>query len=68
MDLFEAMRCAPTTRTFEPDAIPRELLVRVLENARFAPSGRRADPWPRALARKEVSEFAFSERYGEPLT
>jgi nitroreductase len=29
--------------------------------------GHRAEPWPRRLARKPVDEFAFAERYGEPL-
>ena len=29
--------------------------------------GHRADPWPRRLSRKPVSEFAFAERWGEPL-
>ena len=29
--------------------------------------GYRADPWPKQLARKPVEEFAFAERYGEPL-
>jgi nitroreductase len=29
--------------------------------------GHRADPWPKQLARKPVEEFAFSERFGEPL-
>jgi nitroreductase len=29
--------------------------------------GHRADPWPRQLARRPVAEFAFSERYGEPI-
>jgi nitroreductase len=29
--------------------------------------GHRADPWPQRLARNPVSEFAFSERWGEPL-
>ncbi|HXD55010.1 MAG TPA: nitroreductase family protein [Solirubrobacteraceae bacterium] len=30
--------------------------------------GHRADPWPKALARRPVEEFAFAERFGEPLT
>jgi nitroreductase len=30
-------------------------------------AGHRADPWPKRLARKPVEEFAFAERYGEPL-
>ncbi len=29
--------------------------------------GHRADPWPARLARRPVEEFAFAERYGEPL-
>lgn len=29
--------------------------------------GHRAEEWPRRLARKPVQEFAFAERYGEPL-
>ena len=28
--------------------------------------GHRADPWPKKLSRKPVSEFVFAERYGEP--
>jgi nitroreductase len=30
-------------------------------------TGHRADPWPKRLARKPVEEFAFAERFGEPL-
>jgi nitroreductase len=29
--------------------------------------GHRADPWPRSLSRRPVGEFAFAERFGEPL-
>ncbi len=29
--------------------------------------GCRREPWPTRLARKPVQEFAFAERYGEPL-
>ena len=29
--------------------------------------GHRADPWPRQLSRRAVTEFAFSERFGQPL-
>jgi nitroreductase len=45
MDLFEAMRCAPTSRRFTPEAVPREALVRVLDAARFAPSGGNRQGW-----------------------
>jgi len=30
--------------------------------------GHRAEPWPTRLSRRPVEEFAFAERYGEPLT
>jgi len=45
MELFEAMRCAPTSRRFKPDPVPRQALVRALENARFAPSGGNRQGW-----------------------
>ena len=44
-------------------AIPEELAV-----AAYVAGGHRADPWPNALSRHPVGEFAFAERYGEPLT
>ena len=31
-------------------------------------AGHRADPWPKSLARRPVEEFAFAERFGEPLS
>jgi len=45
MDLHEAMRCAPTSRRFKPDPVPREMLLRALESARFAPSGGNRQGW-----------------------
>jgi nitroreductase len=45
MDLDEAMRCAPTSRRFKADPVPRERLVRALELARFAPSGGNRQGW-----------------------
>ncbi|MGO9321082.1 MAG: nitroreductase family protein [Solirubrobacteraceae bacterium] len=45
MDLYEAMRCAPTTRRFKPDPVPTVVLARALENARFAPSGGNRQGW-----------------------
>src|SRR5271165_1007958 len=45
MDLYEAMRCAPTSRRFEAEPVAREALVRVLDAARFAPSGGNRQGW-----------------------
>ena len=45
VDLYEAMRCAPTTRRFRSDPVPQDVLVRALGNARFAPSGGNRQGW-----------------------
>jgi nitroreductase len=44
-ELYEVMRCAPSTRRFTEEPVPREVLERVLENARFAPSGGNRQGW-----------------------
>ncbi len=44
-DLYETMRCAPTTRRFASDPVAGEVLRRVLENARYAPSGGNRQGW-----------------------
>ena len=45
MDLYEAMRCAPTTRGFSDEPVDRDALVRALDAARFAPSGGNRQGW-----------------------
>jgi nitroreductase len=45
MDLYEAMRCAPTSRRFKADAVLRAVLLRALDVARFAPSGGNRQGW-----------------------
>jgi nitroreductase len=39
MDLYDAMRTTPATREFTDDPLPDETLHRILDHARFAPSG-----------------------------
>ncbi len=63
MDLFEAMRCAPTTRRFKPDPVPRELLVRALESARFAPSGGNRQGWRVIVVRNLELRVALRDLY-----
>ena len=43
--LYEVMRCAPSTRTFTAEPVAREVLERVLDNARYAPSGGNRQGW-----------------------
>jgi nitroreductase len=45
VELYETMRCAPTTRRFGGEPVSSEVLRRVLENARFAPSGGNRQGW-----------------------
>jgi nitroreductase len=45
VDLYEAMRSAPTSRHFRPDPVDPAVLHRVLDAARFAPSGGNRQPW-----------------------
>jgi nitroreductase len=44
-DLYEVMRCAPSTRNFTAEPVAREILERVLDNARYAPSGGNRQGW-----------------------
>ncbi len=39
------MRSAPSTRRFDREPVGRDVLIRVLENARFAPSGGNRQGW-----------------------
>lgn len=45
MDLVDALRTTGAVREFEPDAIPDEIVVRILDTARFAPSGGNRQGW-----------------------
>jgi nitroreductase len=44
-ELYAVMRCTPATREFTEQPVPREVLERVLDNARFAPSGGNRQAW-----------------------
>jgi nitroreductase len=66
----EGLGAAMTTLLVPAEAEVRRLLEIPEEIALAAHIGvgHRADPWPERLARRPVEEFAFAERFGEPLT
>ena len=39
MELYDVMRSTPAVREFTDDPLPDDVLGRILDNARFAPSG-----------------------------
>jgi nitroreductase len=45
MDVFEAIRNRTVVRQFKPDIIPDDLLLKILEAARWAPSPFNTQPW-----------------------
>lgn len=44
-DLYELMRCVPSTRRFTDEPVARATVERVLDSARFAPSGGNRQGW-----------------------
>jgi nitroreductase len=44
-ELYELMRCAPSTRHFTEEPVDAAVLRRALDNARFAPSGGNRQGW-----------------------
>lgn len=60
------MRCAPSTRHFTGEPVPRELLYRVLENARFAPSGGNRQGWRVIVVTDPGKRRRMRELYEEP--
>jgi nitroreductase len=63
MDLYETMRCAPTSRRFKDDAVPREVLLRALEAARFAPSGGNRQGWRVVVVEDPAKRAALRDLY-----
>ena len=65
----EGLGAALTTLLVPAEAEVRRLLA-IPEDIALAAHvgvGHRADPWPRQLSRRPVTEFAFAERFGQPL-
>lgn len=64
--LYDVMRCAPSTRRFTDEPVPRELLQRALENARFAPSGGNRQGWSVIVVTDQSLRTRVRELYGPP--
>jgi nitroreductase len=60
------MRCAPSTRRFTPDPVPREVLERVFDHARFAPSGGNRQGWRVIVVTDRDTRRRLRELYAVP--
>ena len=45
MEVFDCIRTRRTIRTFKPDPVPDEVVHRMLQAARWAPSSSNSQPW-----------------------
>ncbi len=65
-ELYEVMRCAPSTRNFTGEPVAREVLERVMDNARFAPSGGNRQGWRVIVITDPDIRRRLRELYQEP--
>lgn len=63
MDLYEVMRTTPATRAFTEEAVPDAVVHRILDHARFAPSGGNRQGWRVVLLRDPAIRRQIRELY-----
>lgn len=63
MELQEVIETAGTCRYFRPDPIPDDVLARVLNAARFAPSGGNRQPWRFIVVKDPAKRRQLKEWY-----
>ncbi len=64
--LYDLMRCAPSTRRFTGEPVDRAALQRVLDNARFAPSGGNRQGWRVIVVTDAGTRRRLRELYEQP--
>jgi len=65
MELIEALRTTPSVRQFTSEAVDDELLFKVLDDARFAPSGGNRQAWHVIVVRDPIVRRAVRDAYLE---
>ena len=61
MEILEAIRRRRSIRDYKPDDIPEEVLLRILEAGRWAPSGKNFQPWKFIIVRDEKVRRQLAE-------
>jgi nitroreductase len=65
-ELYELMRCAPSTRRFTDEPVDPAALHRALDNARFAPSGGNRQGWRVIVVSDQAARTRMRELYQPP--
>jgi nitroreductase len=63
MDLVETLRTTGAARDFHPEPVPDEVLHRILDTARFAPSGGNRQAWRVVVVKDPAIRAALRDRY-----
>ncbi|MDQ3906617.1 MAG: nitroreductase family protein [Actinomycetota bacterium] len=63
MELYEVMRTTPATRAFTAEPVPDAVLHRILDHARFAPSGGNRQGWRVVVLRDPAIRRRIRELY-----
>lgn len=61
MTVLEAIKTRRSVRRYKPDTVPDEVLARVLDAARFAPSGKNLQPWKFVVVRSPETRKRLAE-------
>jgi nitroreductase len=63
MDLIETLRTTGAVRSFLPDPVPDDVIHRILDNARFAPSGGNRQGWRVVVVKDPAIRRALRDLY-----
>jgi nitroreductase len=63
VELTEAMRTMAAVRAFTPEPVPDDVLTRLLDEARFAPSGGNRQPWRVVVVERRDLREAIRDAY-----
>ncbi len=68
MKVFEAVQSRRSVRAYEPEPIPEEVLMKILESGRLAPSASNRQPWHFIIVKDPEKKKVLSEgRYAHFL-